>query len=432
MPHGRVPAAADPSLRAGVLPGEVSQREFARRLNALGPFEPSPHLAVAVSGGADSLALAALAADWARTRNGRVSGLIVDHGLREAAATEAEHAAAVLRRLGIAPRILRIEGLAKGPRLAERARAARYDALTRGCAADGILHLLLGHHRADQAETLAMRRLSGSRAAGLAAMAGIVETAQTRLLRPLLDIPPGRLRATLRARGITWVEDPSNTDPASTRAGLRRAARDPDGSGEELAAAAGAAAAAGVARAAAERAAAQWLARHAEIRPEGYALLGAGPWHPQAFAALLRMLAGAAYAPPSDAVARLAAAPRAATLGGVRIMPAGRWRPGGWLLAREAAAMAPAVDARDGAIWDGRFRLIGKGAAGGVVGARAGVGGSCRSLPAAVLRTTPEVRSLLAVAEPAAALHLSTDVRIVFAPPCPAACAPFAPMQPGC
>ncbi len=364
-----------------------------------------------MSGGADSLALAALAGDWARRRGGLARGLIVDHGLRAASAAEAAQAAAQLARLGISATILPLEGLAHGPGLAARARAARYRALLDACAAAGILHLLIGHHRADQAETVTMRRLGGSGAAGLAGMAALVETAQTRLLRPLLDLPPGRLRATLRVRDIPWVEDPSNSDPASLRARLRIEAADPDGAGPEIAASAAAAAAAGMERAAAERAAAAWLAHHAEIRPEGYALVAAGPWHPIATGALLRLIAGAERAPSSRAVARLAAAPRACTLGGVRIMPAGRWRPGGWLLCREAAA-----------IDDTRFRVFGATRPRG-------------RLPAAVQRTLPAPRAVAGPPEGPDApprQQVSTAMGFVFAPPVPAACAPFAPMQAGC
>jgi tRNA(Ile)-lysidine synthase len=75
-------------------------------------------------------------------------------------------------------------------------------------------------------------------------------------------------------------------------------------------------------------------------------------------AALLRTVAGAKHAPPIDRVAALARDPGPATLGGVRIVPAGRLGPG-WLLVRERRAMQGAVPAWHNAIWDGRFRLIG-------------------------------------------------------------------------
>jgi tRNA(Ile)-lysidine synthase len=399
-------------------------------MDRLGPFEPAPHLAVAVSGGADSLSLAVLAADWAHARGGRTTGLIVDHGLRAESAGEAREAAATLAARGVAPVVLTVAGLSRGPGLAARAREARYGLLTRFCGGRGILHLLIGHHRADQAETLLLRRAAGSGAAGLAGMAALAETADMRLLRPLLDIPPGRLRATLRARGLGWSEDPSNADPSTPRARLRAMAGDPDGTGAEVAALFDETLRRGDARAASELAAARWLARHAEIRPEGFALLDAGPWDAAALAGLVRMLAGADHAPSPGRIARLAAAPRACTLGGVRVMDAGRWRPGGWLLAREAAAMSRPVVAASGAVWDGRFRMTGAAPPGATLGALGDAAAAWRgALPTAVLRTMPmpaEGR------KPGRSGPWPMPGTILFAPPRPAACSPFAPGQPGC
>jgi tRNA(Ile)-lysidine synthase len=368
--------------------------EFAALMAPLGPFEPRPGLAVAVSGGADSVALTLLADAWARARGGSAYGLIVDHRLRAASAAEA---AETLRRLAardIPARILALDGVRPGPALAARARAARYAALTAACAEAGWLHLLLGHHAADQAETVAMRLLAGSGPVGLAAMPALVETADVRLLRPLLTVPPARLRATLAAAGMAWVEDPSNADPTAQRARLRLLRRDRDGSGPATAAAVAAAAARGRSRAAAERAVAAILARRVRLAPEGYALLTPGALPAAALAALLRTLAGAPWSAKPDSVALLAAALRPATLGGVRILAAGRLLPGGWLLVREAAALAPSVPAGIGAVWDGRFRLDATpppqaGLQLGALGAAAAFLRRRSDLPAAVLRALP-------------------------------------------
>ena len=187
----------------------LDSREFAALMAPLGPFEPAPHLAVAVSGGADSMALAWLARAWAAERGGRATALVVDHGLRAESAAEAAATLARLAGMGLATEAIVLHGLAHGPGLAERARAARHAALSDAAMRLGALHLLFGHHAADQAETVAMRLLAGSGAAGLAGMAALVETAALRMLRPLLDVGPGRLRATLAAAAVAWVEDPS-------------------------------------------------------------------------------------------------------------------------------------------------------------------------------------------------------------------------------
>jgi tRNA(Ile)-lysidine synthase len=348
------PRAPAPVLAA------LSAAEFAALLQPLGPFGAPPRLGLAVSGGADSLAMAVLAADWARSAGGTALAFIVDHGLRADAAAEAAEAAATLGGLGIPATILRLAALGAGPGLPARARAARLAALEAACRAAGVLDLLLAHHAADQAETVLMRQLRGSGPAGLAGMAALSETASVRLLRPLLGIAPGRLRATLITRGIGWAEDPTNADTRFTRARLRSARGDAAGMGPATRALAEAAAADGVARRRAEAATAAWLAAEAVIRPEGFAILPPGPWPAAALGALLRMVAGAAHLPAPEAVAAIAAVPGRAIgggicLGGARLLPAGRLGPG-FLLCREAAAMAAPVPACAGARWDGRFR----------------------------------------------------------------------------
>ena len=102
---------------------------FARLMTPFEPFETSPILAVAVSGGRDSLALALLSHDWAAGRDGRVIGLIVDHGLRAASTGEAAATAEVLARHGIASAILTWSGAKPRTGLQEAARTARYGLL---------------------------------------------------------------------------------------------------------------------------------------------------------------------------------------------------------------------------------------------------------------------------------------------------------------
>jgi tRNA(Ile)-lysidine synthase len=409
--------------------------EFAAAMARLGPFEPAPLLAVAVSGGADSLALAVLADAWARARGGAIIALVVDHRLRAAAADEVRATEQLLTRRGIAVRALRLTGLGQGSALAERARIARYATLTAACEAAGALHLLLGHHQADQAETVALRVLRGSFSAGLAGMAELVELPTIRMLRPLLGVPPGALRALLRANGIDWIEDPSNRDTHATRVRLRLLAGDRDGDG--AARIAQAAALAGTARRITEIHAADALGRTASIRPEGFAVVANRAMPPTALATLIQAIGGAPYPPAPDAVAALAARPAPATLGGVRLLPAGRLGPG-LLLVREAAAIAPPIAARPGAVWDGRYRLARDAAppAGATLGALGEDAARLRDhspLPAAVLRTLPALRSGAAVL---AVPHLRypdaptcARMRVQFAPPHAAAGAPFHPLS---
>ena len=93
-------------------------------MDRLGPFEPCPRLAVAVSGGADSMALALLAHEWASCRGGGILALTVDHGLRPASGDEARTTLSRLAVRAIAGRVLTLTALTRGPALAERARAS--------------------------------------------------------------------------------------------------------------------------------------------------------------------------------------------------------------------------------------------------------------------------------------------------------------------
>jgi len=207
-----------------VIPGDTPPLEaadFARLMAPLGPFETSPLLAVAVSGGRDSLALALLAHDWARERGGSVAALIVDHGLRPESAGEAAATRDLLARHGIDGAILRWSGVKPRTGLQEAARTARYRLLRDECRRRGILHLLLAHHADDQSETVAMRAARRSGPDGLAGMAALVEQPEVRLLRPLLAVPRARLTATLVARAVQWLDDPSNADLRFERARLR-------------------------------------------------------------------------------------------------------------------------------------------------------------------------------------------------------------------
>lgn len=301
------------------------------------------------------MALAWLADRWARARGGRVICLIVDHGLRPEAAAQAAQTTAHLATHGIATEILRLENLLPGPDLAARARAGRYGLLEAACARLGVLHLLVAHHAADQAETIAMRMLAGSGSDGLAAMAASVARNRVSLLRPLLAVSPAALRAMLGAIGWPWIEDPSNRDPRWQRALLRGLRRDAEGRGPATRALAVAARCRGRDRAIRAGAIADELARKVAFFPEGYAVLAPGPISVAALRAVLRVISGRQYAPSASRILHIAAAPRPCTIAGVRLMPAGRHGSiGALLVVREPAAMLDCV----GQIWDGRFRMI--------------------------------------------------------------------------
>lgn len=178
-------------------------------------------MAVAVSGGADSLCLTLLAAQWAKAQGCKLHGFTVDHGLRPEAAEEARQVQAWLAAHGIRCDIVTLPHPLTGANLQEQAREARYHALAKACASVDCTHLLVAHHADDQLETVLMRLI---RAGGVEALAGMRPLSQNyglTLLRPLLTVPKERLVATLQAMGQPWIEDPSNRSAAYTRNRIR-------------------------------------------------------------------------------------------------------------------------------------------------------------------------------------------------------------------
>jgi tRNA(Ile)-lysidine synthase len=227
-----------------------------------------------------------------------------------------------------------------------------------------VLHLAIGHHMEDQAETLLLRLGRGSGLDGLAGMPVLRELAGLRLLRPFLPVPKARLEATLRSRGRCWIEDPGNRDPAFARVRLRQFRPELDALGLTVPRLVAAAGHLGLARAALERSVTSVLARAAALEPAGYAwlepepLVGAGTAvGTRALARVLMAVGGGGYAPRLERLQRLygrleQGLERGATLGGCRILPL----RGRVLVVREPAA-APVVPVRPGdrLRWDGRF-----------------------------------------------------------------------------
>jgi tRNA(Ile)-lysidine synthase len=172
---------------------------------------------VALSGGPDSLALAAATAFEAPRAGLRAGAVVVDHGLQAGSADVAARAADQARELGLDPVVVTaVEvGSEGGPEAA--AREARYAALAAAASGAGARAVLLGHTLDDQAETVLLGLARGSGVtslSGMAAVSGIY-------LRPLLGI---RRATTLQAcvdAGLEPWHDPQNGDPAFARVRVR-------------------------------------------------------------------------------------------------------------------------------------------------------------------------------------------------------------------
>lgn len=197
---------------------------FRRDFERLGG--PDGPLAVAVSGGPDSLALLLLCH---AAFPDRVAAATVDHGLRPESAAEAAHVAGIAARLGLPHATLKAEW-PEGPPTAgiqEAAREARYAALIGWCRASGVAMLATAHHADDQAETLLMRLARGAGLPGLAGVRGRQPRSGLCILRPLLRWRRSELRDLCRFAEVVPIDDPSNDDPRHERTRIRRLLQDP-------------------------------------------------------------------------------------------------------------------------------------------------------------------------------------------------------------
>ncbi len=190
-------------------------------------LQDSDKIAVGVSGGADSMALAHMLGMWAKENNKKLYVLTVDHGLRVEAKDEVKEVARWVAKLkaekiDITHHVLTWEGKKPDTAIMERARAARYELMAEHCRMHDIPFLFLAHHQDDQAETFLIRLSKGSGLDGLSSMgeARCYDEALI-LLRPLLAYSKEDLLHYCKTHDIPYVNDPSNKNKEYMRPRLR-------------------------------------------------------------------------------------------------------------------------------------------------------------------------------------------------------------------
>lgn len=190
---------------------------------------PGTRVCVAVSGGADSVALlTALHAANALPRNGLGVGLAavhVNHGLRAEAGDDAAFVTELCRRLGVPLEVHPVDTMGHvgrtGETVEEGARTLRYGVFGAYLAGGRADVIVTAHTLDDQAETVLMKLLRGAWTEGLSGVFPVVAMAGGRIVRPLLGTTRAEILGWLRERGQTWREDATNSDPAYTRNRLR-------------------------------------------------------------------------------------------------------------------------------------------------------------------------------------------------------------------
>lgn len=180
-----------------------------------------PKIAVAVSGGSDSLALTFLTQKWMEKNSGQITTLTVDHNLRAESTQEAHQVKTWMKARGIPHHILTWHPKLPVKRLQETARQARYHLLNTWCVENGFSHLLTAHHADDQLETFLQRLGHGSGLSGLTGIQPILKMDFGTVLRPLLDCPKSVLTEYLKSENHPFIQDPSNENRQFSRVILR-------------------------------------------------------------------------------------------------------------------------------------------------------------------------------------------------------------------
>ena len=181
-------------------------------------------VAVALSGGGDSLALLLLARAWAKRARRDLLVLTVDHGLQPESGAWTAKCSATASRLGLAFQALNWIGEKPATGLSAAARQARHRLLASAARRAGASVILMGHTGDDILEARLMRA-RGSTTPDPREWSPSPAWPEGRgvfLLRPLLGLRRTEIRDWLATRGETWIEDPANANPASARANARR------------------------------------------------------------------------------------------------------------------------------------------------------------------------------------------------------------------
>lgn len=202
---------------------KLTLTDFSERLNSLSDFSDEADIAVALSGGGDSMALTYLLSRWCEKKKIRLHALTVNHGLRVEAAAEAKRVGEWVGGWGLTHKILKWTGEKPATKIQEEARAARYRLMADYCHKKKIKYLFLAHHANDQVETILFRLAKGSGLDGLAGMSALQSfDPKLTLVRPLLEVTHQQLLKTCKSAKIDWVEDKSNVSDRYARVRLRQ------------------------------------------------------------------------------------------------------------------------------------------------------------------------------------------------------------------
>ena len=190
-------------------------------LNQKNLFENNPFVAVAVSGGPDSIALVFLLKKWIRRNKGKLVALIIDHKIRNNSFKEASSVKKYLDNNNIQSLILKVhkKNVLKGKMI--QARENRFLKIINYCKKNKIFHLFVGHHYDDNIETFMLRKIAGSNFEGLNCMQERTIYNNVQIIRPLLKFSKKQILGYTKKMNLFYVNDPSNKDEKYSRVAVR-------------------------------------------------------------------------------------------------------------------------------------------------------------------------------------------------------------------
>ncbi len=200
---------------------KLTYKEFIKNIEKKNIFEKKPSVAVAVSGGPDSMSLLFLVNAFIKYKKGKLMALIVDHGIRKNSKEEAKFVSTYLDKNNINSQILTVNKNNVSKKNMNEARNNRYNLLTDFCIKNNILHLFIAHHKDDNLETFLNRKIAGSDFYGLKSISDLSLYNKVLLIRPLLNLSKETLLDFNKKNKIQYINDPSNFNLDYTRPTIR-------------------------------------------------------------------------------------------------------------------------------------------------------------------------------------------------------------------
>ncbi len=199
----------------------IIEKHLYKLLNQKNLFETNPVIAVAASGGPDSIALVFLLKNWIKRNKGKLIALIIDHQMRESSFKEANFVNKYLINNNIQSLILKVpkKNVLKGKMI--QARENRFLKIINYCKKNKILHLFIGHHSDDNVETFVLRKIAGSNFEGLNCMQERTIYDYVQIIRPMLKFTKKQILNYNKKMNLFYVNDPSNNDEKYSRVVVR-------------------------------------------------------------------------------------------------------------------------------------------------------------------------------------------------------------------